>query len=198
MKKFTFIIYILSLIVLGVIGAWIGMYAYKINSIGKLESPVLEGMENKNLEKELALAANEDEEKVSPNATLVIKTMYKKCNHILNDTMQLDSKYVNLTKEEFEKVFLSNNSEYSKVEEFSPKKIIVRKEIDENCDQHYVLKGQDGVIIIYKLAKDGNESVYKKTNIDLSYLTEEDKILLKNGIEVLGESELNSKLEDYV
>ena len=34
MRKFTFILYILSIIILGLIGAWIGAYVYKINSIG--------------------------------------------------------------------------------------------------------------------------------------------------------------------
>ena len=85
MKKFTFILYILSIFILGIIGAWIGAYVYKINSIGKLETPILEGMENKNLEYELSLATNESEQIVSPNAVIIIKRNYNECGHELKE-----------------------------------------------------------------------------------------------------------------
>lgn len=198
MKKFTFILYVLSIIILGILGAWIGMYIYKINSIGNLEIPILEGMENKNLDYELALATSESEEKISPNAALITKVFYKNCNHTLKDFKQIDNKYVNMEKEEFEKSFLEDNPEYSKIESFSAKEVIAVKEITENCGQHYVLRENNNMITIYKLDENGKEQIYKNTNIDLNYLTEADKKVLKEGIKVIGNGELNSKLEDYV
>lgn len=197
MKKFTFILYIISIIILGVLGAWIGTYMYKINSLGSLESPILEGMESKNLEEELALIANESEDIISPNATLILKTSYKKCGHEIQETMQVDSKYVNMNKEEFEREFLKDNENFI-IENFSSKEVVVLKEIDTNCNEHYLLKENNGLVVIYKYDINGNKKEYQTTNIGIEYLTDKDKEELKEGIEVTGENELNSRLEDYV
>lgn len=197
MRRFTFILYICSLIILGILGAWIGAYIYKINSIGSLESPILEGMENLDLEHELALIVNDGEEIVSPNATLVIKNSYKECGHETNKTTQIDSKYVNLNKEEFEQEFLKDNENFI-IEKFTNKEIVVLQEFDSNCDEHYLLRAKNGIVVVYKYDRNGKETEYKKTNIGIEYLPEADQDELENGIEVVGDSELNSRLEDYV
>lgn len=197
MKKLTFILYIISIIILGILGAWIGTYMYKINSLGGLESPILEGMESKNLEEELALMANESEVIISPNANLILKTNYKKCGHEIQETMPIDSQYINMNKEEFEKEFLKDNENFT-IQNFAPKEIIILKEINTNCNEHYLLKEKGGVVVIYKYDSNGNKETYKTTNIGVEYLTDADKKELEKGIEVTGENELNSRLEDYV
>lgn len=197
MKKLTFILYIVSIIILGILGAWIGAYVYKINSIGMLETPVLEGMENKNLQEELTLIANETETVISPNATLILKTHYKKCGHVIQQTFQMDTKYVNMNKKEFEKEFLKDNENFA-IQNFAPKEVIVLKEIDSNCNEHYLLKENNGLVVVYKYNSNGNKEEYKTTNIGVEYLTDADKKELEIGIEVIGENELNSRLEDYV
>ena len=197
MKKLTFILYIISIIILGILGTCIGAYAYKINSLGSLETPILEGMENRNLEEELALIANESEVIISPNATLILKTNYKICGHEIQEAMQMDSEYVNMNKEEFEKEFLKDNENFI-IEKFSPKEVVILKEINENCNEHYLLKNNDGVVVVYKYDSNGNEEEYKRTNIGIEYLTDTDKEELEKGIEVVGDNELNSRLEDYI
>lgn len=197
MRKFTFILYILSIVILGIIGAWIGAYAYKINSIGKLETPILEGMENKNLEYELSLITNESEQIVSPNAVIVIKRNYNGCDHQLKEFKQIDNKYVNMDEKEFEIEFLKDNKGFV-IENFSSKEIVVSEEINGSCDEHYLLKSEDGFIIVYKYDENGEKEEYKKTNIAVEYLTETDREELSEGIEIVGKSELNSRLEDYV
>lgn len=197
MKRLTFIIYIISIIILGALGAWIGTYMYKINSIGKQESPIIEGMENKNLEEELALMSTETEVKISPNATLIVRTRYKKCGHEMQESFEIDSKYINMNKEEFEKEFLKDNENFT-IKNFTHKQVVVVKEIDSNCNEHYLLQADNGVIVVYKYDENGEKNLYKKTNIGIEYLTETDKEELEKGIEVKGENELNSRLEDYV
>ena len=197
MKKFTFILYILSIFILGIIGAWIGAYVYKINSIGKLETPILEGMENKNLEYELSLATNESEQIVSPNAVIIIKRNYNECGHELKEFKQIDSKYVNMNEKEFEREFLKDNDDFV-IENFSSKEIVVSENVEGSCDEHYLLQSKDGVVVVYKYNENGEKEEYKKTNIVVEYLTERDKEELEKGIEVAGDSELNSRLEDYV
>lgn len=197
MRKFTFILYILSIVILGIIGAWIGAYAYKINSIGKLETPILEGMENKNLEYELSLITNESEQIVSPNAVIVIKRNYNECGHQLKEFKQIDNKYVNMDEKEFETEFLKDNKDFV-IENFSSKEIVVSEEINGSCDEHYLVKSDNGFVVVYKYNSNGEKEEYKKTNIAVEYLTETDREELSEGIEIVGKSELNSRLEDYV
>ena len=197
MKRITFVLYIISIVAIGILGAWIGTYLYRINSVGKFSAPILEGMESKSLEDELAIISNESEKVLSPNATLVLEKVYKKCGHKTQETSKIDSKYVNLNKEEFEKEFLKDNENFT-IENFEPKEVVVLKEIDSNCSEHYLLKAGNGVVVIYKYDTDGNEKEYKTTNIGIEYLTDTDKKELEDGIEVMGENELNSRLEDYV
>jgi len=197
MRKFTFIFYIISLIILGILGAWIGAYVYKINNIGDVELPILEGMENKDLEYELAMIVNDSEGIVSPNATLVIKSKYNKCGHEIKQYEEIEEQYVNLNKEEFEQEFLKDNENFI-IENFTPKEIVVLQEFDSNCNEHYLLKSKNGVVVIYKYDQKGNKTEYKETSIGIEYLTDEDRQELENGIEIVGDSELNSRLEDYV
>ncbi len=197
MRKFTFILYILSIVILGIIGAWIGAYAYKINSIGKLETPILEGMENKNLEYELSLITNESEQIVSPNAVIVIKRNYNECGHQLKEFKQIDNKYVNMDEKEFETEFLKDNEDFI-IENFSSKEIVVSEDVNGSCEEHYLVKSDNGFVVVYKYNSNGEKEEYKKTNIAVEYLTETDREELSKGIEIVGKSELNSRLEDYV
>jgi len=197
MRKITFILYIFSIIFLGILGAWIGAYAYKINSIGMIEVPVLEGMENKELERELAMIVSESEEIVSPNATLIIKKNYSECGHEIKESEQINSVYVNLTKEEFEREFLKDNENFI-IENFSSKEIVVLQEIEAHCNQHYLLRAINGMVVVYKYDRNGVPTVYQQTSISTEYLTDTDRIELERGIEVVGNGELSSRLEDYV
>mgnify|MGYP004637092359 CR=1 FL=1 len=197
MKKITFLLYIIAMVVLGVLGSYIGTYLYKVKSLGSMETPILEGMEYKNLQEELALIANNEEEKVSPNATLVLKTVYKKCGHEICEAKQIEGEYVNMSESEFGKIFSEKNENFV-IEKFSPKEIIAVKELNYICNEHYLLKENKGLIVVYKYNTDGEKEQYKETNIGVDFLTDIDKSELKKGIEVVGENELNSKLEDYI
>lgn len=194
MKKFSFIIYFLSIIILGVIGIWIGTYAYKINHI---KVPVFQGMIDKSSNYELSRIVNSTEEIISPTATLVIKTFYNKCKHELKEYHQIASNYVNLNKAEFEQEFLKNNKNYI-IENFSSSEITVSQILEKNCNQHYLLKTNNEYVMIYKLNESGQATEFKNTNISVQYLTETDKKALKNGIQIIGDAELNRKLEDYI
>jgi len=197
MRKITFVLYIISIIFLAVLGAWIGAYAYKINSIGMIEVPILEGMENKDLERELAMIVNESETIVSPNAILIVKKSYSECGNEIKESEKINSAYVNLTKEEFEKEFLKDNENFI-IENFSSKEIVVLQEIETDCNQHYLLKSSNGSVVVYKYDKNGVPILYQQTNIGIEYLTDTDRQELENGIEIIGNGELSSRLEDYV
>lgn len=71
------------------------------------------------------------------------------------------------------------------------------KEVDEFCDEHYVLKEKDGNITIFKLDQNNNEIFLEDTEIATEYLAEEDLEKIKQGIIIFTKKELNKTIEDF-
>ena len=84
-----------------------------------------------------------------------------------------------------------------KIVGYSPNDIVIFKEYDGICGDHYIVKEHNGVIGIYKLDSVGNEIFVEDTELQIQYLPEIDIIKLKEGITALGQAELNSVLEDF-
>ena len=65
------------------------------------------------------------------------------------------------------------------------------------CDEHYLLKENNGYIAIYRKDNEGKEKLKETTQIVTTYLPETDRQSLKNGIEIIGKENLSLTLEDY-
>ena len=83
------------------------------------------------------------------------------------------------------------------LESFSNNQIIVSQEKDGYCGEHYVIRENDGVLAIYTLDENGNETWKEDTEISTMYLTEEDLKILNKGIEAIGDDQLHTVLEDF-
>lgn len=138
------------------------------------------------------IEVNSNDEKATPNTTLVLKKRYKKCGHEISSKTSLPEEMVNLTKDEIEEKY--SNWE---LEEFGTKRIILSKKVDTFCGEHYLLTEENGKIKIYTVDEEGNRGFKKVTDIEIEYLPETDRITLKNGIMVYGRENLNKILEDY-
>ena len=133
------------------------------------------------------------QEKVSANAELILKKYYSKCDHTINEYVEMPQELVNLTKEE-----VQNKYNDWKVIGFEPNKVTLYKEFDDMCGEHFKLKVEEGKIVIYQINKEGNQSIYEKTNISSEYLTQTDLISIENGgLDVYGKEELNKIIEDF-
>ena len=99
---------------------------------------------------------------------------------------------VNLTKRELQEKYNEWN-----IEEFSDTNIILKKESKDSCDEHFILKDKDGIVTVFKKDENGEEREYEITDISTEYLTDTDKINMKNGIEVNGIQNLNQLIEDF-
>ena len=132
------------------------------------------------------------EEKLTANAIMILKKYYQKCEHTINEYVELPAELVNMTEEEVQ-------AEYPEWEVigFEKGKLTLYKEIEEDCGEHFKLKLEDGKVVIYSVDKDGTEYVYEKTNISSEYLTETDLINMKDGLEIYGKEELNQIIEDF-
>lgn len=132
------------------------------------------------------------EEKVSANAILVLKKYYTKCEHTLNEYVELPQELVNMTEEEVKEQYPD-----WEVIGFTPEQIILYKEFEDVCGEHFKLKVEDGKVAVYIVNSDGTESLYEKTDISSEYLTETDLINMENGLEIYGKEELNKIIEDF-
>ena len=131
------------------------------------------------------------EEKISPNAELTEVVLYKKCGHEIEKISKVQTDIVNLDEKEFEEKY----KEYQ-IEEFSDKQVSIYNEVDKMCPEHYKIGVAEGVVNIYRRNENGEEELYEMTNISLEYLPEEEQAKLDSGIEIIGEEELNSVLEN--
>lgn len=146
---------------------------------------------NQTLENEI-VSASQSDEKISPEAKLVIKKYYKECGHTTKDTAEISPEDVNLTQTEIEQKY----SDWV-VESFNSKELVLYKQLEGICNEHYILREKDGLVAIYVLNQEGKEQLQEVTAISTEYLTEGDQIKIREGIRATGKQELNSRLEDY-
>ena len=143
-------------------------------------------------ESQKATAVSFTEEKLASNALLVLKKYYQKCEHTINEYVELPPELVNMTEKEVQ-------AEYPEWEVigFEKGKLTLYKEFEDGCGEHFKLKIEDGKVVIYIINSDGTESIYEKTNISSEYLTETDLLNMKDGLEIHGKEELNQIIEDF-
>ena len=201
MKKIWMIIPIILVILIGiVVGRLIYNNNVKLanknniiqNEINIVSEKVTDDCTEEYQEVQEEIATNSQEEKISPNCLLILKKYYDECNHTINEYVDVPQDLVNGTEEDLKKEY-----PYWQIEKYSSNEIILYKEFNSNCGQHFVLKEDDGKITVYKINENNEEEIYEKTEISVEYLSETDKGKISDGIKVNGIEELNQLLEDF-
>ena len=146
-----------------------------------------EELENSNM-----LETNSSEEKISPNSSITYKTFYKGCGHTKEEYNNMPQELINCTKSEIEEKY----TEWQ-VEKFASNEVVLYREVDGECGEHYLVKEKEGKLVVYKILENGEEQEYETTQISTDYLTDTDKIEMQNGIRVNGQQELNQLIEDF-
>lgn len=145
-------------------------------------------------EKEEVEEVSSSEEKVSSNSALVLKKYYKDCGHTINEYTEMLPELVNMTQDEINQEF-----EGWELIGFSSREVTLLKEFEGSCGEHFSLKEENGLVVIYKISADGTKQIYEKTNINTEFLPETDLLQMQSeqGIQVYGKEELNKVLEDF-
>ena len=198
MRNFFFIATVATVILFGFV---CGYYIYKGNlkektnneeyNLGVLENSKNNIQNDEKLKNEI-VETNASDEKISPNATLVIKKYYKDCGHTTKDYSEIPEEMVNMSEDD-----LAKKLQGWEIKGFSSNEIVIYKEIDGICDEHYILRNKDGNIAIFRIDSNDKEVLSQMTEISTEYLTENDLAKLEQGIKAVGKEELNSILEDY-
>ena len=178
-------------IILLIISFFVGQYIYKISRIDDNLLAQYTEMHNQ-YEQIYKPTATTDNTKISPNANIIFKTTYEGCGHTLNKYETASENDVNLTKEEFQKLYKT-----WEITDFSEKQVVLLQKKTGSCNQHYVIREKDGNLAVYIIGDNNEEKLKEETNISTMYLTEVDLLKLEEGIRVNGLEELNSKLEDF-
>lgn len=203
MKKSWIIILALLIIIIGIIS---GLAIYNKNEKSKnniIENEIdtisekvtdecTEEYEELEMQAKLDIETNSIEEKISPNCLVTLKRYYNECQHTINEYIDIPQNLVNGTQDDLEKEYPN-----WEIQKYSSNEIILYREFDSNCGQHFILRNDNGKITIYKINEEMKEEVYEKTEISVDYLTETDKVEIQNGIRVNGIEELNQLIEDF-
>lgn len=188
-------------IVISLIGALIlsiilGFYLYKLKSINE---KIAFETEYKQLEVENIMdtgtskETSSNEDKTTPNTVLIQTKYYIDCGHLVQNKGKIKEDSINKNESEFKIDYIG-----WKIQKFTPTEVVIYKEYNDFCNEHYKLKDVDGKIVVYQLDKYGKEKeIERKTDIQTKYLSETDIENLKDGINVCGKSELNAMIEDY-
>lgn len=194
MKRYILLIFVIAL----VLSFMLGIYLHRLEKIDEQIAFEAEyqNLESKNIIKEAEAIIKETsskEEKIGPNAKLIEKKYFNECEHLTTFKKNVPEEFVNKTKAELQIEYIG-----WEIQKFTNDEVIVYKEINDFCDEHYLLKDTEGKITIFLLDKYGNEKeIIRETEIETKYLTELDVEHLKEGIKVYGNEELNKLLEDY-
>ena len=203
MKKSWIIILVFAIIIIGIIA---GLTIYdkngksknnivenEINTVSeKITDECTEEYEELERQAKLDIETNSSEEKISPNCLITLKRYYNECQHTINEYIDIPQNLVNGTQEDLEKEYPN-----WEIQKYSSTEIILYREFDSNCGQHFILRNDNGKITVYKINEEMQEEVYEKTEISVEYLTEADKVEIQNGIRVNGIEELNQVIEDF-
>lgn len=130
--------------------------------------------------------------KISPYAKLTIEKFFKNCGHTTLDVIEIPKELVNMTKEE-----LQSKYEKWEIKNFEEREIHLYREIEANCSSHFVVKENAGKVAVFSQLTSKNIQYKEDTNIDFESLREEDKMLIKEGVEIYGKEELSSFIEDF-
>ena len=193
MRRSWIIMSAIAIILLFALGVMIGIYFYQKEKTqdSNMITTKLAEKEQDDIENKVVYTST-SEEKISPNCTIVEKQYFKGCDHLIKNIKEIPEEWINMTEEQIIKQYPDWT-----LESFSKNQIVVSQEKEGYCGEHYVIREHNGVLGIYTLDENGNETLKEDTEISTMYLTEEDLEILNKGIKAIGENQLHQVLEDY-
>ena len=162
-------------------------------SIKNVETNTTNTLENNvSSDNQNVVETNVKEVRISPNAFITFKETYEGCGHTKVDFVEVPEDFVNLSEDELKDKYSDWN-----IEKFTDTDIVLSKEFNGSCDEHFIVKDVNGVVTVFRIKEDNTEEEYQVTDIATEYLTDTDKLEMEKGIRVNGKQNLNQLIEDY-
>lgn len=180
-----------------VIGFFVGRYLYKKenNNQNKVEENIISTKINtQKVTNDINIqTSTEENEKISINTKIIQQVYYNECNHMIETPIKDTTKYINMTESKLKKEFAN-----WEIKKFTKEEVILYKEEEDFCNEHFLVKDVDGYVTIYTLnGSDELLEILRTTDIATQYLTETDKSSLKDGIKIYTNQNLNKLIEDF-
>ena len=191
-KKYIIALLVIITIIAGII---VGVFIANKNKTSNLEPETQTQLARvgRNIQNEIQIIETASTQiKTSPNCLFVFQTYYKNCKHTITEKIDIPKECVNQTEEELQEKYKD-----FKIKEFTSTEVTFYKEKEGICDEHYIIKDNNGYVAIYRVDSFGKETLKETTEIVTSYLPETDRAKLKEGIQAIGKEELNARIEDY-
>ena len=102
------------------------------------------------------IVTDTNDEKISPNASIVFKRYYSGCGHEMSSYVEVTEDLVNKTREEIKEKYKD-----WEIEKFSSSEIVLNKNENGNCGEHFVVREEGGRIIIFQIKDDTKEEIYE-------------------------------------
>lgn len=144
---------------------------------------------NKKEEKVTKTTVSKIEETLKENSVTKTKFIYK-CGHEKNESKRTEDQFIGKTKKEIEK-----QNPTLTITSFSPEEMCLEKAISKDCQNHFIIRLMENRIYVFR-TNDEN-TVYKKREINVNDLSNEDVKILTEGIRVDSELELLEMMESF-
>ena len=191
-KSIVIIMFIITAIILFLFALLIYNFIIKQNVDNKTDIQMVQTSENYEVISGNITLTNSQEIKISPNAIIVFSKFYSGCGHTVKSKENVSINMVNMSESEFCNLY----SDW-KINKFTSEEIELSKNFDGNCDEHFLVKSNNEYIEIYTIHDDNSLGLYKKTDIAVKYLTDDDIAELKEGITIYGRNNLNAYIESF-
>lgn len=126
---------------------------------------------------------------------VVYEDEYTLCNHIIDSSEIIYNTTIEAVKEAELKKQRENDLEYEIMEE-SKERIVYHRTSAQNCPNHFEVKLEDGIIVIYNIVNDSVNTVYNTIDVPQELISPEMLEELNVGIEASSKEELNLIIED--
>ncbi|WP_427339067.1 BofC C-terminal domain-containing protein [Caloranaerobacter sp. DY30410] len=197
-SKAAFVTFAFSLLLVSFI------YGYNIGDKKAIEKPqkelTIKGAENNIIDHKNdsnAKIIEEEENVIGPNTVIEYINYYKKCNDTLTQIEEPEKTIINFNEEDYKKYLETNHPNWQLLS-FSSGKVIVKRDLDRYCPNHYIISVKDNKIAIFKFNDMGEKVLIEMINKSVSTLKEIDQEKLKRGIVVDSEEEIGDILENFI
>lgn len=115
--------------------------------------------------------------RLTPQAGFIFKTYYTKCGHEKIEKKLSNDKFSGYTKKQ-----LANEMKNWEIESFTPKEVVLKRQVENVCDKHYFIGIKDGYVALFQGRPALPSKIIEKTDIIVDVLKEEDRAILEKGL----------------
>ncbi len=164
--------------------------AYGFLSRVPAEAEETPGGDNSNGEKGTAYLSY----RLENQSVLIFERHYAKCNDVLSDESAMTHFHLGKTRADMELAYPR-----WRLTDFTPEKVVFRKEIDGYCPMHYIIKEKEGYLAVYRSHKETGELyIEDELNVRFDWLERDVQEQIRNGLVVDTAEEVEQLVENWM